>query len=176
MMTLQLSIHIRGVDFDRLTRVYLSQEFNEALGPAIALKERRIIAHETLPDGKERWRIRSKPDVHLPTAVRKLMRDYQVQYDELLVLDRSERKATFQIRSPAGKAVRVGGYIYFREDARRTSFHFDGDVNVRVFGIGRLIERLIVSEVKRRYAKAEAFLQEYVDAGRDVDPGAMSRT
>ena len=38
---------------------------------------------------------------------------------------------------------------------------------MKIFGIGKVIERFIVSEVKKRYTLVERFLQTYLDEGRD---------
>jgi hypothetical protein len=42
----------------------------------------------------------------------------------------------------------------------------EGDVKVKLLGVGTLIERFIVADVERSYEQAAAFTQRWIDSGK----------
>jgi len=163
-MKLDLHIRTRNVDYDRYVDVYFSEEFNRSILAVAGLRDRVLEEQTTLPDGRERRRVRMVPEVALPGPIKKLAAGAEISYHEITVYDPNARSARFDVETPAGDLIRVGGEVRIAVDGSGIHLHFVGDVKVKIFGIGKLIERFIVSDVKKRYDKVEAALQRYLDA------------
>ena len=64
----------------------------------------------------------------------------------------------------AGRTVQVNGTIHFLEEGDDVRLRFDGYAQIKVFGVGRMLERYLIGEVTTRYGQAQAVLQRFVDA------------
>jgi hypothetical protein len=160
----------RRIDYLRFRQVYFSEGFNREVMRVVNLAERTTVQHDVAPGGKEHMRVRIVPKISLPGVIQKLLDGAVISYDELTVFDPAARHATFAIESKAGDTVQVTGHARFTDDGDGVRFHFEGEARVKVFGLGGLIERFLVSEVKSRYALVEQALQRFVDEGRDLEP------
>lgn len=163
-MKLAIEMLTRRVAFDRWRSVYNSQEFNDFVRERTNLRERTIVARETLPDGRERRRLRVVPDVDLPGVVQKVVGGAEIVYHEVTVFDPKSRTARLDIETEASDKVKVGGDVRYVVAADSVRVQFDGEVTVSVFGVGGVIERFIAGEVKKRYAALEGLLQEWIDS------------
>jgi Protein of unknown function (DUF2505) len=167
-MKFSVEIVTRGVDYGRFRRAYNSEQFNREVAQAAKLKERTLLEHVKEPDGKERKRIRIVPNVSLPAAVQKLFPNGQFSYDEVTVLDPQARTATYAIETPIGDKIQVTGHAKYLEEGGGVRLLFEGEANVKIFGVGSLVERYLVSEVTARYALVQGLLQGFIDQGRDA--------
>jgi hypothetical protein len=164
-MKLELRMRTENVGFERYREVYFSEAFNRLAISAANLRERELCEHEVLPDGRESRTVRVVPDIALPAAIKKLFGERAIEYRELTVFDPKTRSARLDIKSPARDLVKVGGDVRFVEERGGVTLHFQGEVRVRVFGLGAMFEKIIVSQVKERYAAIGKMLQRYLDAG-----------
>lgn len=163
-MHFSVELFAKGATFDRVSELYFSPAFNDAVAKAANLVERTQRERAVSPDGTERTRIRIVPRVALPSALHKLLDGRTIHYDEITVFDPRARRATLTIRSIAGRSVQVNGTIDFIEEPAGVRLRFAGEALVKVFGLGSMIERYLVSEVKARYSQVEPVLQRFVDA------------
>ena len=85
--------------------------------------------------------------------------------DEVVIYDPAQQAASFSIRSLAGKTVQVNGQVRFLEEPSAVRLRFEGEARIHVFGVGGMLERLLVREVTERYARAESVLQAFIDRG-----------
>ena len=164
-MKLELRLHTENIDFERYQAVYFSEEFNRLAMSAAKLRERKLCAHEVLPDRRESRTVLVVPAIALPAPIKKLFGERAIEYRELTVFDPKTRSARVEVKSAAGDLVRVGGDVRFVEERGGVTLHFQGEVRVRVFGLSTMIERVIVSQVKDRYAAIGKMLQRYLDEG-----------
>lgn len=163
-MKFDLHMRTRNVGFDDFLAAYFSDDFNQLALGAAKLKQRELEHYEVLADGCELRRVRMVPEVALPGPVVRLLQGNVVEYHEVTRYDPRQRSARLDIESPAGDVVRVGGQVQFRETSGDVLLSFSGDVRVAVFGLGKLIEKIIIHQVTSRYASVEQVLQGYVDA------------
>lgn len=163
-MQFSVELFAKGATFDRVSDLYFSPAFNDAVAQAANLVERRQTERAVNPDGTERTRIRIVPRVALPAPILKLLKGQTIHYDEITVFDPKARRATLSIRSIAGRTVQVNGTVDFIEEAAGVRLRFTGDAQVKIFGLGSMIERYLVSEVKARYSQVEPVLQRFIDA------------
>jgi hypothetical protein len=164
-MKFAVEIVARGIDYPRFRQVYYSEEFNKSVAEAVKLKERTQEEYVRLPDGKERRRVRVVPRVNLPSSLQKLLNGRPLHYEETTVFDPKTRSATFDVDSAAADAVKVTGLAQFIEETGGMRVRFEGEARVKVFGLGALIERYIVGEVKGRYEVIQSLLQKFIDEG-----------
>jgi hypothetical protein len=163
-----VEIMTRGIDYTRFRRAYHSETFNQEVAAAANLTERSLQEFVAQPDGKERRRVRVVPRVALPAVVQKLLNGRPISYEEITVFNPATRSATFAVESVAGDTVRVTGEARFTEAPEGVRLRFEGEAEVKVFGLGGFIERYLVREVKTRYELVELLLQRFVDEGRDL--------
>lgn len=163
-MDFSVEIIARGANLQRVREIYFSQDFGDAVAAATGLVERKQQEHRVQPNGTERTRTRVVPQLTLPGGVRKLLQGQVVRYDEVVEYDPRTQQASFSIRSVAGRTVQVNGTIHFLEEGDDVRLRFDGYAQIKVFGVGRMLERYLIGEVTTRYGQAQAVLQRFVDA------------
>jgi hypothetical protein len=173
-MKFAVEIVARGIDYPRFRQIYYSEEFNREVAAEAKVQERTQQEFVKLPDGKERRRVRVVPRANLPASVQKLLNGRPLHYEETTVFDPATRSATFQVESAAGDTVQVTGLAQFVEETGGVRVRFEGEARVKVFGLGALAERYIVSEVKGRYDVIQRLLQKFIDDGRGATVTPMS--
>lgn len=165
-MKLAFNLSVDGIDFNDFREIYFSEEFNQMTLGAAKLRERRLEHFEVMPDGRELRRVRMVPDVSLPGPVQKVVGNQEIAYSEVSHFDPRTRRAAIHVESPAGERLRVKGEAQFTETGSGVEMAFDGDVRVQIFGLGTVIEKLVVSQVKQRYSAVGSELQRYVSTTR----------
>jgi hypothetical protein len=99
----------------------------------------------------------------LPAAVRRAVGE-RIAYREEGRLDR--KKNTYKLRVIPGifpGKVHVTGKQYTRPvSEHRCTRIFEADVEVKVFGIGHLIEKQIASDMRKSYESGASFTQNYM--------------
>jgi hypothetical protein len=170
-MKFSIEIVTHGVEYPRFRRIYHSEDFNREVATAANIT-RTLLEHKVLPDGKESRRIRVVPNVTLPAALKSVLKDGSLSYEELTVFDPQTRSATYAIESQLGEKLQVVGNAHFHEEQGGVRLHFEGEANVKMFGVGGLVERYVVGEVRERYATVERLLQKFIDEGRSLTPPA----
>lgn len=163
---MQLSFETKTscTDYEQFAQAYLAEEFSELVVRRLPLRQRTLLESAALPDGRFRTRVRVVPELHLPEALARMVAGRVVFFDEIAVHDAATRSAEISIETPAGELVRAGGVASFAERAGELLLCFEGSVHVRVPGLGALLERLIVAEVKRGCDDVLQILKEYLEA------------
>lgn len=172
-MKLVIEMMTRHVDYERFRNVYYSEAFNQEVIKAVNLKERTLREHQTLPDGKERMRMYIAPRVDLPSMISKLVGDTLIAYEEITVYDPATRRATVDVQSAGGDMIKVSATSQFMDEPDGIRTHIELQVDVKIFGIGSMIERFIANETRKRYEAVERTLQQFVDHG---DPGSTMQS
>jgi hypothetical protein len=114
-MKFTVEILTRRVDYSRYRRAYFSEAFNRYLVPAANLLERTLLEHVTLPDGKERRRMKIVPRIELPQLLLRVLQGHTVQYEETMLFDPEARTARLEVHTRAGDRVRVSAEAQFIE-------------------------------------------------------------
>jgi hypothetical protein len=152
-----------GTDIEHFVDVYYSEAFNNAVAPISGLKERTLVEHETDDDGKVRRRVRMAPTIQLPKALKKLVGDREITYAEVSTYDPATRTSEFFVDHGMRDRLEVKGTIRFIETGGGVRRVIDGEVHAKVFGLAKIIERLIETETVKAYAKINAFMQRWLD-------------
>jgi hypothetical protein len=155
----------KNVTVDRFVEVYYSKAFNHAVAPSAALKVRDLVHEESLASGRILRRVRMVPDIELPGPVAALVNG-PIEFFEVSEYDPTTKSAAYHVDSAARDRIVVQGAVTFEQAGDDVIRRIDGDVHVKMFGVGNIIERLIANEVKGRYDRIQAFTQRYLDDQR----------
>lgn len=153
----------RETDLQHFEATYFSETFNAAIAREIGLKQRSLLEETRDEKGHVHRRVRMIPAIELPGPIRKLVGDKEISYDEVSVFDPAAHSVQYHIESAAQDRVSVGGHIRFIEapggGVRRV---IDGEIQVKVFGLGSVIERFIEAETQKGYARISDFMQRWL--------------
>jgi hypothetical protein len=130
----------------------------------VSLKERRIESELQLENGHIERRIFMAPDVVLPSPLKKMAGHAQIAYTEVSVYNPATCTAKYHVESAAQKVISVTGQVVFIPDGAGVRRQIQGHVNVRLLGVGHLVERLIATETQKRYDAVHSFTQDYIDS------------
>ncbi len=153
----------KNITLDRFVEVYYSENFNNAIAHEIGLKQRSLVDMKTLADGKIERRVRIVPEVPIPVAIRAIMPQQEIRYDEVSVYNPQTYSATYTIDSAVNERVKVTGLVTFRAETNGVRRRIETEIDVRVFGLGGAIEKLVETETGKSYAKIATFMQRYLD-------------
>lgn len=162
-MRFSFQVFTQRVDYLRYAQAYLDEAFDALVRETTGIRERTLLQQHVLPDGREHKRVRVVPELHVPAMFAHLAAGKALHYDEITLYDPATRTAEVCIETPAGHLLAVTGLARCSEQDGGVLLRFDGEVLVRVPGLGTLAERLIVAEVERRHREVAALLQSYLD-------------
>ena len=162
-MHLVIEHRFERVTVGRFVDIYFSPDYNAAVAPLANLSRRELISERAIDGGRVERRIRMVPSIKLPRAVTRLLRGAAVEYTEVNTYDPATQQAHYRIESQAGERIKVWGVISFIADGDGCRRRIEGDIVVRVPGLGRWVEKLIADELEQRYARMQTFTQRYLD-------------
>lgn len=150
-----------GLSLESYEALYFSEEFNKGLCESVAL-ERTLEKLED--DGKTIHRIVGVcPDRTIPAPLAKVLKTDKIEYQEILTYQRGKYIGEWKTVPPflSDKFLASGQFRFEAIDGgvRRI---MEGDITVKLFGVGGLAEKVIVSEVESSYDRAAAFTVEYL--------------
>lgn len=164
MKSIQVRHRFTGCTVEEFVDVYFSEAFNEAVAPHAGLKSRELVEERTDDAGLITRRTKMVPAVNVPRAIKAVMGGRDPEYVEVSVYDPEKHQASYRVESAADGFIDVGGTISFREVPGGVERVIDGFVDAKVPGLSFLIERLIRTEVEKRYNGIVKFTQDYLDA------------
>ncbi len=164
-MKFHLEHTFKNVDLAAYEAIYLDETFNRALMPIAELKSREEL--ERREEGRRLFRkVKVVPQRNLPAVVKKLVNGDIVSVEESW-FDRDKHRIEWQqhLSILPGK-LRVAGSVEFVPVSGGVRRVLTGDVDVDVFGIGKIIEKTVVDNLKETYDKIALFTQKWIDEGR----------
>ena len=150
-----------GVSLESYERLYFSEEFNKGLCESVAL-ERSL---ETLEDdGTTIHRIVAvSPDRTIPAPLAKVLKTDRIEYREILTYHKGKYVGQWQTVPPIlGEKFQASGEFRFEAIDGGVRRIMAGDIVVKIFGVGGLAEKVIVSEVESSYERAAQFTREFL--------------
>jgi hypothetical protein len=166
-----------GIDLVGYEALYFDEEFNQALCTACKLE--RGLQNLTIKDGKLTRAVRVAPDREIPAPAAKVLGSNKIEYIE---------HVQYALGSYRGKWHTVSSIMTDKVESSGT-FGFDthrdgvlrwveGEVKVKLFGIGAIAERFIGNDIEKSYDGAAVFTQEWINSGKASLPQllSMSRT
>lgn len=155
----------RGITRDEYESLYFNEDFNIALCKAVNLA-RTLVAMERDEQQIDR-RVMVGPDREVPKAIQKVLKADRIEYEERIRYKFGSFSGTWETTPNimASKVISKGGF-QFKDNPNGVSRVVTGDIDVKVFGVGGVIEKFILEDVKKSYDDAAKFTQEWVDAGK----------
>ena len=146
------------------SKIFFNESFNERLYKDV-LKFPEFSQRTTDETATELRRVLNVtpriPD--LPTAVKKIAGD-NMGYAEEGVFDKTARRFRMNVKpSTLGDKLSIRGEVWVEPAGEgKIVRRFKADVTCKVFGIGGMIEKIIVSELEKSWNTAATFTNEYI--------------
>lgn len=160
-MKLAIEHDYEGISAERFEEVYFDETFATALAATLKLG-RTLVRLERTPERIVRH-VRIEPEREIPAPVAKLLGGKRFAYVEELDYDVARHAGRWRIIPNVleGK-VDAGGTFELLAGGNGVKRRLLGDISVSVFGIGGLVERIVVSELERSYENGAVFMRQYV--------------
>jgi len=155
--------HTIDTDLETFWRVYFDPEFNRALYlDHLRFSTYRVLEEREDAAGRHR-RVECAPKVELPAAVRKLFGD-STGYIENGHFDASTRRYRVDaVPNFGGEKLKTSNEVWAEAaGAKRTSRHARGEAQVKVFGLGSVIEGLIEKQARQIYDESAVFMNRWI--------------
>lgn len=157
--------HTLNTDVDTFwDKIFFDPEYNEALfKKRLKFKAYDVLALEKRPDGSVRRHIDCAPAMEIPAIARKFFGD-TVGYTEDGVLDPKTRKFVTEVKPKMGAdkvQMRVSLWVEPRGD-KKIERIVEIDSNVKIFGIGKVVEGLIEKQTRDSYDIAATFTNQWI--------------
>jgi hypothetical protein len=156
----------RNIDVARYEQLHFDPTFMVALGEAV--KVTRTVLRRDLVGAKLHRETRAAADRELPAPVAKIVGANRLEYVEVLDYEMGGYRGDFKIL-PAflRDKLEITGTLEFRAGPGATTTRIvTGDIQVRIFAVGGLVEKFVCAELEKSYADAARFTQGWIDAGK----------
>jgi hypothetical protein len=158
--------HILPISREEYWRILHTPEFEAFQAEKLGLKEYREIARKE-ENGVVYRQIQVVPRVEIPETALKIVRGY-LKDREIGYIEHQEKYPDqfflkFRIEPPVLKdKIRVEGTFSLLPDTEETCLRtLEGEVTVQLLGVGKIVERFVVDELKRVYDRIPQVIKEY---------------
>lgn len=158
----------RGITASDYEKLYFDEAFNAALCKAVNL-DREVVKREE--NGKHLSRVVkvSPRDREIPGPLVKILGSSRIEYTEHVEYDFGSLKGSWKtVSSLLTDKVESAGIFRFDAAADAVKRVVEGDIKVKVFGIGGVIERFIVADIEKSYEQAADFTRRWIASGGKV--------
>jgi hypothetical protein len=147
--------------------VFGNEEFDRELYlESLKFPAYEILEAKTADDGTVKRRVKSVPSSEAPAVVQKALGE-NVSYVEVGTYDPKAQRYRFDIEPNRLKdKILIRGEMWTEpagDEARRC---VDIEVNVKIFGVGKLVESFISQSLRDNYEKAASFTNVWLDRKR----------
>ena len=152
-----------GISLDEYEQLYFDEGFNESLCKAVNLD--RTLVSRAIEDRTIERAVKVGPDREVPKPVAKVIGANKIEYTEHLKYTFGAHQGSwYTISSIMSDKVDTRGTFGFEELPDGVLRWVDGEIKVKIFGVGGLVEKFIVADIERSYQQAADFTQR-----QDVD-------
>jgi hypothetical protein len=145
-------------------KIFFDPEYNQALFvDYLKFDPYRVLEHVQNPDGSIRRRVECAPPVEIPAVARKVLGD-STAYVEEGRFDPKTRRFSIEVipRVAADKLKsRATMWVEPRGDKKIERF-VEIENEVRIFGIGKMLEAFIEKQTRDVYDEATAFTNDWI--------------
>lgn len=155
----------RNITLAQYEALYFDEAFNEALCKSVNL-QRTVLKLDRSPQRIHR-EVKVSPDRDVPAPVAKIIGSSKLEYTEHVDYTFGSFHGTWvTISSVLTDKVDTRGTMAFSADGTGVRRVIDGDINVKIFAVGGIIEKFIVADVEKSFENAAAFTQKWIDDGK----------
>jgi hypothetical protein len=156
---------IPGIELPAYEKLYFDEPFNVALCAATGLG-RTLVSLET-KDGVLRRAVKVSPARELPGPVAKIIGSGSFEYTEFLEYRLGSNAGTWRTETALLKdKIQSSGTFSFAAAPGGVRRVVEGEVKVKIFGLGGVIETFVVADVERSYGKAAEFTRGWIEQGK----------
>lgn len=145
-------------------KVFYDEEYNKRMFlDALGFHEFKVVSLEDTSNGKRRV-VEATPEMgDLPGPLKKVVGD-GIGYREEAELDRSAKRLTTKvIPNKMGDKIKIEGVIHTEPAGdNKCKRIYTAKVNVKMFGVGGMMEKRILDDMKKSYATAASFTNEFL--------------
>jgi hypothetical protein len=161
-MDFQIEHLFRNISLKDYERLYFDEELNIALCKGVNLG--RDVQERDVTDEYIKRVIKVSPDRKIPAPVAKIIGGKRLEYTEYLNYTWGTLKGEWKtISSIMSDKIDTRGTFSFIETPQGVRRLVDGHVKVKVFGVGKIVEALVVADVKKGFEDAASFTQKWID-------------
>lgn len=164
-MRFKVQHRFEQIDLTTFESLYFDEAFNVEMCQAVAMG--RTLLARSITAGQLLREVQVSPERSLPGPVAKLLGAQQLSYVEAVNYRFGSFAGTWQT-TPNVMADKVtsAGTFAFAQDKDGVVRTVEGEVNVRIFGVGGVIERFIVADVEKSYETAAEFTRAFLASTR----------
>ncbi len=141
--------------------LYFDDAFNDEMCKAVRL-ERTLLKKERTGDIIVRHTRVAPIGREIPAPVAKVIGASRIEYVEELTYDFAKHTGVWQtIPQVLPDKVETKGTLAFLSTGAGCTRISEGDINVKIFGVGGIVEKVIVGDVEKSYEDAARFTREY---------------
>jgi hypothetical protein len=157
----------RGISLADYEALYLDEPFNIAVCKDVEL-DREVVKREL--KGKHLTRVvKCAPRREIPGPAAAIIGASKLEYTEYLEYDMGSNKGTWKtVSGILSDKIESAGTFSFAQKGGGVARILEGEVKVKIFGLGGVVEKFIVSDVEKSYDKVATFTQKWIDKGGKV--------
>lgn len=150
-----------GIDRAAYEKLYFDESFNVALCRSVKL-DRTLVSFDD-QDGVLKRRVRVRANRQLPRPVAKILGAEYIEYTEHLEYRWGSFRGTWRtISAVLPDKVETQGLFRFEDSVAGVQRIVEGTVRVKIFGVGGLVEKGVVEDVRTSYDNAARFTREWI--------------
>ncbi len=144
-------------------KVFFDEAFSDALYKELKFRERELVVQEDRGDTIYR-EVRQVPDRDLPGAVKKLLGAARLEYVEKSTTNKAQNRSEIEVVSSIKPdKIKVRGAFWVEPHGEgKCKRVFDVEVKVSIFGVGGLVEKLVLEDVRKSYDVAADFTNQWL--------------
>lgn len=101
-------------------------------------------------------------DVPMPGPVKKALGGSHPFVVDLIIDTKTDAATLEILPSRLADKIKAGGRIYFEQKGGRWVQNMDGDVTVKMFGVGKLVEKFVVERFQKAFALETQLRNEFI--------------
>ena len=156
--------HVFDVDVDTFwNEIFFDTEYNERLFKEELGFEYHLLDLTKNDDGSYDRKVRTEPKTDAPAAVKKLVGD-KFSYLEVGHFDPKTQRWTYTVTPSAlPNKIHISGVFWAEPKGEKQLTRFvDTDLEVQIFGVGKIVAGFVEKETKDSYAKAARFTNRWL--------------
>jgi len=155
--------HVFGTDPESFwNRVFFEREFmRRAYTEVLGFRGFEILELTGEPGGVRTRTMRTEPASEPPAVIQKLAGG-PISYTETGRFDPATGRYTYRMTTSASDKVDIGGVIRCLPHPDGLERVLEGYVNVKIFGVGKAVERFIEKTNRDSYDRSASFTNEYI--------------
>jgi hypothetical protein len=157
------TLNIGAEDF--WSKVFFDQEFNKRLHlEKLGFKSFEVLEERDEPDGSRIRKVRTEPKAEAPAAVKKLVGD-SISYVENGRFDPKSKRYKFSVEpSKLADKIKTQGELWVEPKGDKQCERIVKlDIEVKIFGVGKMVENFIENQTRSSYDIAARFTNEWVE-------------